>query len=50
MAKKSKKKMLELEEQRLKNRRSLYMMISALAFPIGVVLDMIEWLLKHYLK
>lgn len=47
---KHKKKKLELEEERLKNRTSLYAMITALAFPIGVLLNIIDWLLRHFLK
>lgn len=50
MAKHSHKKKLELEKERLRNRSSLYAMIAALAFPIGVLLNIIEWLLKHFLK
>lgn len=47
---KHKKKKLELEQERLKNRTALYAMITALAFPVGVLLNIIDWLLKHFLK
>lgn len=47
MAKKKKKK---LEQEQLENKTAFYAMITALTVPVTALIDLITWLLKHFLK